>query len=210
MADVKKKGIKERQCYVVENLECVCKLTCLWHHWYTLEVCVDAINLMLNPSPLIRTDELHYLLTRHPKYNAISDQENNIGLYTQRRKMKSLVAKGAARRKYRFYWCGNKGEYPQVMDQCYKKLDESSFSSCRGVRALNNDFDEEYKMENIDISKENSDNVIMKECEVVVEEENEGVPKVEMEEVLTGAKEKGYPLSVLANLKEILSKFESG
>eukprot|EP00957_Ditylum_brightwellii_P004900 373462-Ditylum_brightwellii.AAC.1 len=96
------------------------------------------------------------------------------------------------------------------MDQWYEKLDESSFSSRHGVRALNNEFDEKYNMENMDISKENSDNVIMKESEFVVEEKNEGVPKVEKEEVLTGAKEEVNPLSILANLKEIFSKFESG
>eukprot|EP00957_Ditylum_brightwellii_P058578 4442395-Ditylum_brightwellii.AAC.1 len=96
--------------------------------------------------------------------------------------MKSLVAKGAARWKYRFYLCGNEGEYPQVMDQWYQKLDEASFSSHHGVRSLKNEFDEKYKMENMDISKENSNHVIMKESEFVMEEKNEGVPKVEIEE----------------------------
>eukprot|EP00957_Ditylum_brightwellii_P161170 12271925-Ditylum_brightwellii.AAC.1 len=62
----------------------------------------------------------------------------------------------------------------------------------------------------MNISKENNDNVIIKESEVVMEEKNEGAPKVEMEEVLTGANEEVYPLSILANSKEKLSKFESG
>eukprot|EP00957_Ditylum_brightwellii_P060336 4581933-Ditylum_brightwellii.AAC.1 len=113
MAGVKKEEIKERQHYVVEKFECVFKLTYLRCHWYTSEVFVDAISRMFNPSPPIRTDELDYIPTRHPKYNTISNQENNIGLYSQRRQMKSLFVKGSARQTYRFYWCGNEGEYPQ-------------------------------------------------------------------------------------------------
>eukprot|EP00957_Ditylum_brightwellii_P079309 6030348-Ditylum_brightwellii.AAC.1 len=92
-------------------------MTCLRRHWYTSKVFIDAINQMFNPSPLVRIEELDFIITRHPQYNAIGDQENNIGLYSQRRQMKSFVAKGAARQKYRFYWCGNEGECPKVMDQ---------------------------------------------------------------------------------------------
>eukprot|EP00957_Ditylum_brightwellii_P025445 1923998-Ditylum_brightwellii.AAC.1 len=68
---------------------------------------------MFDPSPPIRTDELDYIITRHPKYNAIGNQENSIGLFSQWRQMKSLVAKDAARWKFRFYWCGSKGECPK-------------------------------------------------------------------------------------------------
>eukprot|EP00957_Ditylum_brightwellii_P028170 2127485-Ditylum_brightwellii.AAC.1 len=117
MACVLKERREERRHYVLENFEQVCKMTCLRQHWYTSEVFVDAINGMFNPSPPIRTEELDFIITRHPKYNAIGNQADNIGLYSQQRQTKSLVTKGAARQKYRFYWCGNKGEYPKVMDQ---------------------------------------------------------------------------------------------
>eukprot|EP00957_Ditylum_brightwellii_P155818 11862130-Ditylum_brightwellii.AAC.1 len=113
MVCVLKERSKERKHCVLENFERVCKLTCLRHHWYILEVFVDAFNQLFNLSPQIRTDELDFIITRHPKYNSISNQENNISVYSQWRQMKSLVAKGAARWKYRFYWCGNKGESPQ-------------------------------------------------------------------------------------------------
>eukprot|EP00957_Ditylum_brightwellii_P148917 11337907-Ditylum_brightwellii.AAC.1 len=78
MACVLKERSKARKHYVLETFECVCKLTCLWHHWHTSEVFVDAINQMFNPSPPIRTDELDFIITRHPKYNTICNQENNI------------------------------------------------------------------------------------------------------------------------------------
>eukprot|EP00957_Ditylum_brightwellii_P103067 7854467-Ditylum_brightwellii.AAC.1 len=62
----------------------------------------------------------------------------------------------------------------------------------------------------MDICKENVYNVITKESKTVMEEKNEGLPKVEMEDILTGAKEELNPFSLVANSKEILSKFESG
>eukprot|EP00957_Ditylum_brightwellii_P066755 5065989-Ditylum_brightwellii.AAC.1 len=93
MVCVSKERRGEKRHYVLEKFEQVCKMTCLRRHWYTSEVFVDAMNRMFNPSPPIRTEELDFIITRHSKYNAIGNQENNIRLYSQQRQMKSLVAK---------------------------------------------------------------------------------------------------------------------
>eukprot|EP00957_Ditylum_brightwellii_P044041 3342097-Ditylum_brightwellii.AAC.1 len=61
---------------------------------------LEKFERMFNPSPPIRTEELDFIVNKHPKYNAIGNQENSIGLYSQRMQMKSLVAKGAARQKF--------------------------------------------------------------------------------------------------------------
>ena len=210
MASVLKERREERRHYVLEKCEQVCKMTCLRQHWYTSEVFVGAMNRMFDPSPPIRTEELDYIITRHPKYNAIGDVENSIGFYSQRRQMKSLVAKGAARRKFRFYWCGNKGECPKVMKRWYETLDKHSFCSGRVVRALKLDFDEESKMVHMDICNESLDSTVPKKSEMVMEEENEPLTRVETEDVLKDGKEEQNSVFLVATSKEIVSKFESG
>ena len=85
MACVLKERREERRQYVLEKFERVCKMTCLRWHWYTSEAFVSAMNWMFDPSPPIRTEELDCIVTRNPKYNAIGNLENSIGLYSQRK-----------------------------------------------------------------------------------------------------------------------------
>eukprot|EP00957_Ditylum_brightwellii_P059751 4536042-Ditylum_brightwellii.AAC.1 len=98
--------------------------------------------------------------------------------------MKSLVAKGAERWNYRFYWYGNKGEYHQGMDQWHKKLDISSFSFSCGVGSLNSEFDNEYKKVYMEVSKKQTDKMLKKEIEVVIKQKSVGVLREETKVVI--------------------------
>jgi hypothetical protein len=126
-----KKAAKEREAYVLNLFNGVCRLACMRRHWFTNEVFIDAMNHQYKPSPEVKKEELERIIKKHPEYDAISNSENKLGLYSQKKKMANIHVKDGKRRMYRFFWCCNKDEHPSCMDSWSSEIDENSFISRR-------------------------------------------------------------------------------
>ena len=131
MMYAERKPAKEREKLVWEFFQGVCCLINLHKHWFTSEVFVDAINWRFDISPEVTKTELDCIVSRHPQYDEFCRCKNDVGLYTQKRQMKNMHSNDGKRRKYRFYWCGNKKENPPDMESWYCRVDEFSFLSRR-------------------------------------------------------------------------------
>mmetsp|Transcript_24440 Transcript_24440/g.35490 ORF Transcript_24440/g.35490 Transcript_24440/m.35490 type:complete len:361 (+) Transcript_24440:629-1711(+) len=126
-----KKAVKEREAYVQNLFNGVCRLACMRRHWFTNEVFIHAMNHRYKPSPEVKKEELERIIKKHPEYDAISSNENKLGLYSQKKKMANLHVKDGKRCMYRFFWCCNKDEHPPSMDSWSSEIDENSFISRR-------------------------------------------------------------------------------
>jgi len=69
MLYTEKKAARQREKYVWELFQRVCKLTILRRHWFTSEVFVDAINQRFDVSPEVTKTELDCIVSRHPQYD---------------------------------------------------------------------------------------------------------------------------------------------
>ena len=127
-----KKAAKEREAYVQNIFNGVCRLACMRRHWFTSEVFIDAMNHRYKPSPEVKKEELERIIKKHPEYDAISSSQNKLGLYSQKKKMANLHVKDGKRCMYRFFWCCNKDEHPPCMDSWSSEIDDNSFV-CRRV-----------------------------------------------------------------------------